>query len=169
MILMICSKMICNILSKRRFKKGTLLGIYIVLYAIVRFTDEFFRGDLIRGHLLGLSPSQWISIVVFVIGTIILLKRYVLKGKDRFGYRVSKGEIPEGYTYNKYAGAISPWEQEKMARKQAAAAKAAGTEVSENEESADSSDTEAGSNNSEKTESEASDAESPEKDVPDAD
>lgn len=48
------------------------VGLYLVLYSIVRFTLEFFRGDLIRGIYFSLSTSQWISIVLFIIGIAIL-------------------------------------------------------------------------------------------------
>ena len=102
------------ILSKKHLKKGSLMGIYFILYSVVRFTDEYFRGDAIRGKLLGLSTSQWISILVLALGIFMLLNRYVLKSKDSFGYRVPKGQIPPGYVYNKNAGALAPWEQEKL-------------------------------------------------------
>ena len=105
------------ILSKKHLKKGTLLAVYFIIYPIVRFIDEFFRGDEIRGVYFGLSTSQWISIVVFIIGAMMLLRRYVFRSKDKFGYKVPVGEIPEGYDYNKYAGAISPHEQEKIRRR----------------------------------------------------
>ena len=49
----------------------TTLALYLVLYSIVRFILEFFRGDLIRGFYFSLSTSQWISIVLFVIGITI--------------------------------------------------------------------------------------------------
>ena len=105
------------ILSKKKLKKGSLLAIYFIMYSVIRFIDEFFRGDLIRGHLFGLSTSQWISIAVLFTGIYMLLRRYVLKTKDNYGYHVPVGEIPEGYAYNKYAGAISPYEQEKFSKK----------------------------------------------------
>ena len=105
------------ILSKKKLKKGSLLAIYFIMYSVIRFIDEFFRGDLIRGHLFGLSTSQWISIAVLFTGIYMLLRRYVLKTKDNYGYHVPVGEIPEGYAYNKYAGAISPYEQEKFGKK----------------------------------------------------
>lgn len=44
------------------------ITLYCILYSMVRFTLEFFRGDLIRGSWLNLSTSQWISIVVFLLG-----------------------------------------------------------------------------------------------------
>lgn len=102
------------ILSTKKLKKGSLMGIYFICYSVVRFIDEFFRGDEIRGRLFGLSTSQWISIFVLALGIFMLLNRYVLKKKDSFGYRVPTGEVPEGYIYNKNAGAVSPHEQAKM-------------------------------------------------------
>ena len=46
-------------------KKDTnLLELYLVSYAIIRFLDEFFRGDEIRGIFWGLSTAQWISIII---------------------------------------------------------------------------------------------------------
>lgn len=105
------------ILSNKKLKKGSLLAIYFIMYSAVRFTDEFFRGDLIRGHLFGLSTSQWISIAVLAAGIYMLLRRYVLKTKDNYSCKVPVGEVPEGYAYNQYAGAISPYEQEKFSKK----------------------------------------------------
>lgn len=126
------------ILRNKHLKKGSLLAIYFMVYPIVRFIDEFFRGDEIRGIYFGLSTSQWISIVVFIIGGLMLLRRYVFRSKERFGYKVPTGEIPEGYDYNKYAGAISPHEQEKLRRKKekyaAAAVSAAQDDESKTED-----------------------------------
>ncbi|MBR4457319.1 MAG: prolipoprotein diacylglyceryl transferase [Solobacterium sp.] len=47
---------------------------YLILYSIGRFVIEFFRGDEARGFIMGLSTSQFISIIMFVIGVIILVK-----------------------------------------------------------------------------------------------
>ena len=98
--------------DKKRLKKGSLLALYFVMYAVVRFADEFFRGDDIRGHLLYLSTSQWISIIVFLIGVYMFLKRYAWQ-KERYERRLPTGEVPEGYIYNQYAGAVLPEEQHK--------------------------------------------------------
>ncbi len=96
------------LMSRKKMKKGTLLCSYFIIYAVVRFTDEFFRGDIIRGILFGLSTSQWLSIILFIVGTVMLLKRYVIKKtKDNYGTRVDIGVIPQGYAYNKYSGAIT--------------------------------------------------------------
>jgi len=45
-------------------------GLYLVTYGIFRFFIEFLRGDTIRGIFI-LSTSQWISIVLFLIGIFI--------------------------------------------------------------------------------------------------
>ena len=102
------------LLQNKRLKKGSLLALYFILYAVVRFIDEFFRGDEIRGKLFGLSTSQWISMLVLALGVVMLLRRYSFKGKERFAYRVPTGQIPEGFVYNKNAGAVSASEQYKL-------------------------------------------------------
>ncbi|MGN0793783.1 MAG: prolipoprotein diacylglyceryl transferase [Aristaeellaceae bacterium] len=48
------------------------LYLYLILYSIVRFVLEFFRGDAIRGIAQGLSTSQWISIGLFLCGFFFL-------------------------------------------------------------------------------------------------
>lgn len=66
-------------LFKKEKYNGKLIYIYMILYSAVRFTDEFFRGDAIRGIFFGLSTSQWISIVLFVISAFTLIKSYKTK------------------------------------------------------------------------------------------
>ena len=68
----------------RRYKSfnGQLFMTYILLYSVLRFIVEFYRGDAGRGFITSsLSLSQGISILMFLIslaGLIILRKR---KGK----------------------------------------------------------------------------------------
>ena len=45
-----------------RTQKRDLLLRYLVGYAMIRFSVEFFRGDDRGGFLLGLSPSQWLAL-----------------------------------------------------------------------------------------------------------
>lgn len=59
-------------LFRKRILEKRLIYIYMILYPIVRFIDEFFRGDTYRGVFLGLSTSQWISIALFVFAIIML-------------------------------------------------------------------------------------------------
>ena len=51
-------------------KKGTSTFLYLILYSVLRFILEFFRGDTERGLYFQLSTSQWISILLFIGGCI---------------------------------------------------------------------------------------------------
>lgn len=48
--------------SKRPHKDGKILVLYVLCYAVMRFSLEFLRGDFRGGFFLGLSPSQVISL-----------------------------------------------------------------------------------------------------------
>lgn len=66
------------ILFLTRFKtnrEGLKTGLYFSGYGIIRFTVEFFRGDL-RGFLGPFSTAQWISIAFLIFGAIFILKAY---------------------------------------------------------------------------------------------
>lgn len=65
---------------KKKPKPGRPLGIYLSSYGILRFTLEFFRGDMERGGILGLSTSQWISLALLPLG-LVLIARQVKKVK----------------------------------------------------------------------------------------
>ncbi|TAL26025.1 MAG: prolipoprotein diacylglyceryl transferase [Nitrospirae bacterium] len=71
--------LILLILRRRQSFKGQLFWTYLLIYSIVRFTVEFFRGDEARGFLIGnISVSQGISILLFLVavaGLIILRKK----------------------------------------------------------------------------------------------
>ena len=53
-------------LSKKKHVNGMVFISYMILYSIMRFILEFFRGDTVRGFLLGLSTSQWVSLIIFI-------------------------------------------------------------------------------------------------------
>lgn len=57
---------ICIIDRRNRENDKDLLKIYLILYAVVRFADEFLRGDMVRGIYFGLSTSQWISLLILL-------------------------------------------------------------------------------------------------------
>ncbi|SHI46152.1 prolipoprotein diacylglyceryl transferase [Parasporobacterium paucivorans] len=42
----------------------SLVRIYLLCYSLIRFLDEFLRGDEIRGFLGPFSTSQWISLII---------------------------------------------------------------------------------------------------------
>jgi len=52
--------------SRRRggLPPGRLTTLYLLGYAILRFSLEFWRGDLIRGVYFGLSASQYVALAV---------------------------------------------------------------------------------------------------------
>lgn len=79
---------VCNLIIflvlLRLFQKGKESGkmifYYMLVYPVVRFVLEFFRGDEIRGFLFGLSTSQWISIGLFAVA---VWKLFFSKSKGR--------------------------------------------------------------------------------------
>lgn len=60
-------------LLKKKILKGRLLNVYLYAYPAFRFFDEFLRGDRLRGIWLGLSTSQWISLLLIAGNTAFLL------------------------------------------------------------------------------------------------
>lgn len=60
-------------LLKKKKWRGRLLNVYLYAYPTFRFLDEFLRGDAYRGIWLGLSTSQWISLLLILGNTIYLL------------------------------------------------------------------------------------------------
>lgn len=59
-------------LRKKKYE-GKLLALYLCSYALIRFSLEFWRGDEFRGFILGMSTSQFLSILAFVAGLAMLL------------------------------------------------------------------------------------------------
>lgn len=65
---------------KRKFD-GQVFAIYLMAYAILRGTIEFFRGDYTVYYLGGrVTPGQLVSIVIFILGA-TLYTFLVKKGK----------------------------------------------------------------------------------------
>lgn len=73
---------LCNILifiiliiAQKKVKNVyLLLSIYLLLYSITRFFDEFLRGDVDRGVFGKMSTSQIISIFVFAFSVFLIFK-----------------------------------------------------------------------------------------------
>ncbi|OGW41530.1 MAG: prolipoprotein diacylglyceryl transferase [Nitrospirae bacterium RBG_13_39_12] len=67
------------IIRKNKSFDGQLFMIYLLLYSVLRFVVEFFRGDVSRGFITpSFSVSQGISVIMFLAaaaGLIILKKR----------------------------------------------------------------------------------------------
>ena len=59
--------------SKDNWKQKNILRRYLLIYSIGRFIIEFWRGDLVRGVLFGISFSQVISMIIWIY----LLSTYI--------------------------------------------------------------------------------------------
>jgi phosphatidylglycerol:prolipoprotein diacylglycerol transferase len=59
----------------RKWADGVVFWIYVLLYAVLRFAIEFFRGDF-RGEVFGglLSTSQLISVVASASAVFLLFR-----------------------------------------------------------------------------------------------
>lgn len=73
---------ICMFCVSKRVFSGMYSAIYMMSYSLFRFIIEFFRGDSLRGVWCGLSTSQYISLGIFLIGIIILIKANYIKEKN---------------------------------------------------------------------------------------
>jgi phosphatidylglycerol:prolipoprotein diacylglycerol transferase len=75
------------LLFLRRYKKldGQLFWLYLVFYAVLRFTLEFFRGDADRGVYFGgsISTSQIIAAAMFGFSLVMLAR----------GWRRNRGQV----------------------------------------------------------------------------
>ncbi len=58
--------------SKKKKFNGEVGAVYLIAYSFGRFCIEFFRGDMVRGVVNGLSTSQYIAIACTLAGLIIL-------------------------------------------------------------------------------------------------
>jgi phosphatidylglycerol:prolipoprotein diacylglycerol transferase len=52
------------VLRRRRRRDGLAFAAFLLVYAFGRFLIELLRGDHDRGHALGLSTSQWVSVAI---------------------------------------------------------------------------------------------------------
>lgn len=64
---------------QRPHRDGSVVALYIVGYALLRFSIEFFRGDFRGGFFLGMSPSQLISLGT---ASAVLIAWFTYKGRS---------------------------------------------------------------------------------------
>ena len=76
-------------LARKSRRPGFIAGSFIITYAIVRTINELFRApDIQLGfQWLGLTRGQWLSIVMFVVGAILLLFWSRTQSQTVFGWR----------------------------------------------------------------------------------
>ncbi len=74
--LLICLLLLLLLCKCKKLCKGMLIWVYGISYSVLRFINEFLRGDNIeRGYFGLLSTSQWISIFIFIFSiTAIIIK-----------------------------------------------------------------------------------------------
>ncbi len=66
---------------KLLFKKKNILPIYLISYGLFRFIIEYFRGDERGASIVDfLSPSQFISLILIIVGIIFV---FIYKHKKR--------------------------------------------------------------------------------------
>lgn len=71
-------------LGRRKQFDGQIILAYTILYAVVRFALEFFRGDADRGFVLGglLSTSQFIAVVLAPMAVALwVMRRGTVRGR----------------------------------------------------------------------------------------
>ncbi|MBR2189123.1 MAG: prolipoprotein diacylglyceryl transferase [Eubacterium sp.] len=61
--------------NHRKKHDGEPTGLYLTIYSLGRFIIEFWRGDLARGGIGGMSTSQIIAVAVFAVGLVIFIRR----------------------------------------------------------------------------------------------
>ncbi len=78
-LLFLCLKIIYK---RQRFKGQTML-VYFMAYPLIRSVTEIFRGDTVRGFIIGdwLSTSQFISLLIFLGAAAIYLRQIILQNK----------------------------------------------------------------------------------------
>ena len=86
--------------ARRKFT-GQVILLYLILYAILRGALEYFRDDP-RGSLLGVSTSQWLSIIMGLIALTIYVRR---SRSQRGGSKDSDRQKPAGRHARKAAPA----------------------------------------------------------------
>lgn len=74
---------ILMVYTRKHIKNFSVLFVYLIGYSIVRFCTELMRDDEIRGIFLGISTSQWISILLFVVGIVGLILMRIHERKLR--------------------------------------------------------------------------------------
>lgn len=62
---------------RKRFKKGVLFWLFLLMFSVFRFFTEFYK-DLPIGYglqLYGLNLAQYLSIIIFIISIIFLIRK----------------------------------------------------------------------------------------------
>lgn len=92
--IILCVVLIVLLYKFKNIKHGILIWIYGLTYPVIRFVNEFYRGDFVeRGYFGSMSTSQWISIIIFVFSLVMLLLNLGDKNQIKFPKSEKKGGI----------------------------------------------------------------------------
>lgn len=89
---LLCLYVVLEILFRKTKRPGICLLVYAMCYCIIRFTLEFFRGDIVRGFLWGMSTSQWISMAIFVCAVALFIFLLVHDKKKKNAAQPEEGD-----------------------------------------------------------------------------
>jgi phosphatidylglycerol:prolipoprotein diacylglycerol transferase len=64
---------ILHFYNKKGHAAGKTFALYLITYALLRFTVEFFRGDYRGATFAGLSIAQTVSVLLFITGSVIMM------------------------------------------------------------------------------------------------
>ena len=65
-----CIGILLLLLFRRKGFRGRLFPLYVMLYSLFRFANEFGRGDY-ESRPGGLTPAQWICLVILPVGIVL--------------------------------------------------------------------------------------------------
>jgi len=74
---------ILAITYKKTTRAGLTVCLYGLLYSVLRFVLEFYRGDMIRGVYGWFSTSQYISIALFAVSLALLIRQGIVHKKKK--------------------------------------------------------------------------------------
>lgn len=91
--ILICVLLTVMLCKCKKLQHGMLIWIYGLIYPVLRFINEFLRGDNVERGFFGiLSTSQWISIFIFVISLTVILVKTIRKRKIiSYNARITNG------------------------------------------------------------------------------
>ncbi|MGZ3692793.1 MAG: prolipoprotein diacylglyceryl transferase [Bdellovibrionota bacterium] len=74
--LFLLSGALVYLVIKKKFRPGAVALLYVMAYSVIRSVIEIFRGDGIRGFIVGnwLSTSQGIAILLFLVGGYVFVR-----------------------------------------------------------------------------------------------
>ena len=89
--LILCAALLLYLRKERPVPRAA--GVFLMTYAVYRFVLEFFRGDEIRGHIFGLTTSQFWSLPTFAAGALLCFI-VARRGANADPFRTDVGRVP---------------------------------------------------------------------------